>query len=143
MRLFTILLLMMAQFCFSQNDQEVTTVLFSSVAIPHSITQLVKELPDRGIEFNIDFTNWNDDQSRIQEVELSIRFRKEDGALSAPNYHTFKYNILNEGTVLFLQNRGKYPIQILAHNQNLLVNQGAYNDLPDMVFGKKSNQNRI
>lgn len=143
MRYCTVLLLMFAQVCFSQTNQQLTTVLFSSVATPQSIAQLVEELPDRGIELYMDRIKWNEDQSRIEEVELSVQFQKNDGTLSAPTHHSFKYNILNEGTILLLQNGEKYTLQILAHNQNLLVNQSAYTDLPNMVFGAEPHQNMV
>ena len=117
MRLFiSIILIVVTQFLNAQ-DQNTATVLMSSLSTQDQLSRLVEDVASEGIIIDIETINWNDDKDRITLINFSTQYTKDDGTLSIKNNFNFKYNVLNEGSILMIKSSGG---AIIMNNRQLL-----------------------
>ena len=114
----SIFFLILTQFLYSQEDS-VTTVLISSLSTPDQLSTLIQDASARGIILDIDQINWNDKKDRIAKIDFSVQFAKYDGSLTGKTIHNFRYNELNEGSILLLLSGSTYNNTIVMNNRQL------------------------
>ncbi|MEL6390735.1 MAG: hypothetical protein AAFQ02_11265, partial [Bacteroidota bacterium] len=127
----------------AQDDVDLTTLLFSSIATPDRLNLMIEELAEEGIRIEILHIVWNEEKTQIKEVDVSVQTRNSEGSWQQTEVHNFRYNVLNEGVVFFVQAGSKLPLMISAHNMHLLDDVSESGNLVQMVFPKNVRSNKV